>query len=121
MTDIRAALEDRGFDVRYAWRGSSEAPNDAQLAVTSWLLVAHRQHGPDDMLLWILVEGSTFMTERRTEIPGGEIEHLTDLPSGELRLFIRGTLARDSSELTRELNALQSRLREQFSRVRQRR
>ena len=108
VADIRAALEDRGFYVRTAWEGSSGAANDAQLATTSWLLVAHRQQGPDDLLLWILVEGSSFMTERRTEIPGGEVEHLTDLPSGEVRLFIRGTLARDSSELTRELNALQT-------------
>jgi hypothetical protein len=121
VTDIIAALRDRGFDAREAWAGSSGGVNDAQLATTSWLLVAHRQHGPDDMLLWILVEGSTFMTERRTEIPGGEVEHLTDLPSGELRLFIHGTLARDSNDLTHEINALQSRLREQFSRVRQRR
>jgi hypothetical protein len=121
VTDIEAALQDRGFHVRRAWAGRSGAPNEAELASTSWLLVAHRQHGPDDMVLWILAEGSTFMTERRTEIPGGEVEHLTDLPSGELRLFIRGTLPQDSSELTREINALQSRLREQFSRVRQRR
>jgi hypothetical protein len=121
VTDIMTALRDRGFDVRQAWPEGSQPFYDEKMATWSWLLVAHRQEGPDDMVLWILVEGRTFGTERRTVLPGGEVRFLTSLPSGELRLFIRGTLARDSNELTREINALQSRLREQFGRVRQRR
>ena len=121
VTDIMTALRDRGFDVRQAWPEGPGPFYDENLATLSWLLVAHRQQGPDDMVLWILVEGRNFGTERRTVIPDGEVRHLTSLPSGELKVFIRGTLARDSNELTREINALQDRLREQFSRVRQRR
>jgi hypothetical protein len=123
VTDVMTALRDRGFEVRQAWPAGSDSEPfyDEKRATVSWLLVAHRQEGPDDMIVWILVEGRSFATERRTLIPGGDVRHLTTLPSGELRVFIRGTLARDSNELTREINALHSRLREQFDRVRQRR
>jgi hypothetical protein len=121
VTDIMTTLRDRGFDVRQAWPEGSQPFYDEKLATSSWLLIAHRQEGPDDMVLWILVEGRDFGTERSTVIPGGEVSYVTSLPSGELRVFIRGTLERDSNELTREINALQSRLREQFGRVRQRR
>ena len=71
------------------------------------------------MDLWIFVEGRRFDTEREIAMAGG-ITHKTKLESGELRHFIRGTLARDSTELTREMNELQRSLRERYYRVRQR-
>lgn len=125
ITDIRTALRDRGFETSKVWPPdkSGQAPQhyDDGSNVSTWLLVAHRREGPDDMVLWIFVEGRRFDTERETVMHGGGITHKTKLESGELRVFIRGTLARDSKELTREMNALQRTLRERYDRVRQRR
>jgi hypothetical protein len=54
------------------------------------------------------------------ELPGGHTYKST-LDSGELKVYIRGSLERDSRELTREMNALQHSLRERFDRLRARR
>jgi hypothetical protein len=53
---------------------------------------------------------------------GGGITHSTSLPSGELRVVIRGSLPGDSEgRLTHEMNMLHEALRERYGRARQRR
>jgi hypothetical protein len=120
VADVRTALEDRGFSVRQAWASPAATDGDAP-AIMSWLLVAHRQVGPDDMVMWILVDGRTYDTERETAVRGGQQTLTTTLQSGEIRIFVRGTLPGDSSELTHEINALHKTLRDEWCRVRQHR
>jgi len=121
VTDITNALEDRGFTVRKVWPVGDGPQQDDDEGPLSWLYAAHRKVGPDDMILWILVTGRRFGTERETVVPGG-VTHRTELPSGELKIVIRGSLPRDSEgQLTREMNVLHGMLRERYGRVRQRR
>jgi hypothetical protein len=123
ITDIVTTLKDQGFEVLRVLPDEQQAPlGHAQAAGTvNWLLAAQRQEGPESMDMWIFVEGRHYETERETTAFGGGVVHKTKLNSGELRIFIRGTLARDSWKLTHEMNALQQTLRDRYERVRQRR
>lgn len=122
ITDITTALEDRGFAVRKVWPTHDGPQVDEDTGTLSWLYVARRQVGPDDMILWILAAGRLAETERRTLLPGNSVTHLTTLASGEFRLFVRGSLPRDTEgRLTQEMNVLHGMLRERYGRVRQRR
>lgn len=107
IADIVSALKDRGFTVH---------DNHAQPAEKAFL-VAKRSEGPDEMVLELLVRGRRMQTERQSRRPGGQT-FKTTLESGELDVFVRGKLRRDSRALTREMNALQQALRENFVRVR---
>lgn len=111
ITDIVTALQDRKFEVM-----SQTLPGDRN----DRFLVAKRREGPDHMVLWLLIERQRYQTERASKVPGGHT-YKSLFESGELRVFIRGTLPRDSRELTHEMNALQQTLRERFDRVRARR
>jgi hypothetical protein len=111
ITDIVTALQDRGFLVE-----PQLLPNDRE----DRFLVAKRREGPDFMVLWLLIERQRYKTERENKVPGGHT-YKSAFESGELRVFIRGTLPRDSCEMTHEMNALQHALRERFDRVRARR
>jgi hypothetical protein len=123
ITDLRIALQDRGFDVLGVWTDNDgAAQGGGGISDRSWRLLAHRMVGPDDMFLLILVVGRSFGAQRHTVMPGGGITHLTELPSGEFRIFVRGSLPRDSEgRLTYEMNMLHGMLRERYGRVRQRR
>ncbi|HEY7413852.1 MAG TPA: hypothetical protein VH593_01555, partial [Ktedonobacteraceae bacterium] len=111
ITDIVTALQDRGFEVDY-----QTLPDGRE----DRLLLARRREGPDYMFLWLLIERQRYQTERANKVPGGHT-YKSMFESGELRIFIRGTLPRDSRELTHEMNMLQLALRERFDRVRARR
>ncbi len=121
ITDIVNALKDRGFEDPKIWPTDSALSHGNAPGSITWFLTARRQEGPDNMYLWIFVEGRRFDTERETTVLGGGVTHKTTLQSGELRVFVRGQLARDSKELMHEMNALQLALRERYERVRQRR
>lgn len=110
ITDIVTALQDRGFVVEP--QTLSDRPER--------FLVARRREGPDYMFMWLLIERRGYQTKRENKVPGGHT-YKSVFESGELRVFIRGTLPRDSCELTHEMNALQQTLRERFDRVRARR
>jgi hypothetical protein len=131
ITDIKMTLEDRGFAVQKVWSSDAEAraeddesgaEQDKKPKTDSWLLVAHRKMGPDDIVLWILAEGTHAGTDRDRVMPGGGVMHKTWLPSGELRLVIRGSLPGDGDgRLTHEMNALHGMLWERYTRLRQQR
>lgn len=123
LIDIKTALEDRGFEVRKVWPDDPDRPQHSSADGTaSWLQVAHRKVGPDDMVLWVFTEGRQFATERQTVIQGGGVTHTTSLPSGELRVLVIGSLPGDrEGRLTHEMNVLHETLRERYGRVRQRR
>jgi hypothetical protein len=121
ITDIKTALEDKGFDVRKIWPNHAGPLYNDTTKTVNWLQVARRKVGPDDMVLWIFTTGRHYETERETVVQGGGVTHKTKLQTGELRIFIRGSLPRDSREVTHTMNALQRTLREGYDRVRQRR
>jgi len=124
ITDIRTALEDRGFAVEQVWPQDDESHNgeEEEAKSDSWLLVAHRKMGPDDMVLWVLAEGTHSGTDRDRVIPGGGVTHKTWLPSGELKIVIRGSLPGDrDGRLTQEINVLHGMLWERYARLRQQR
>ncbi len=111
ITDIKTALEDRGFEV-----SDQALPGDGK----DRFLAAWRREGPDDMNIWLLIQPRYYKTERVNRVPGGHTYKST-FESGELKVFMRGALPRDSRDLTHEMNALQRALRERFDRVRARR
>ncbi|HEY1915540.1 MAG TPA: hypothetical protein VGH27_08190 [Streptosporangiaceae bacterium] len=117
ITDIRNSLEERGFDVSPS--SSQPLPGSSEETVR-WFLMAQRQEGPYTMKMWIAVEGRNFITTEETTRGGGQT-HTTQRQTGDLQIFIRGTLPRDSRALTNEMNTLHQTLRERYSRVRQRR
>lgn len=122
ITDITTALEDRGFAVEKVWPRGDGPEHDEGTETDSWLLVAHRKVGPDDMVLWVLAEGTHSGTDRDRVLPGGGVLHKTWLPSGALRIVIRGSLPGDSKgRLTHEMNVLHGMLWERYGRLRQRR
>ncbi|MBD0695804.1 hypothetical protein [Streptomyces sp. CBMA123] len=115
ITDIQAALETRGYDVFHCHLGGDGSAGGS--ALRSFVL-ACRTEGPDQMALWIYVEGRHLTTERQSQVDGGTT-YTTQLKSGDLRLYVRGTLAGHRRELVLEMNALQKALRDQFARIRQ--
>src|SRR6266536_979437 len=107
----KIALEDRGFEV-----SDQALPGDGK----DRFLAAWRREGPDDMNIWLLIQPRYYETERVNRVPGGHTYKST-FESGELKVFMRGALPRDSRDLTHEMYALQRALRERFDRVRARR
>jgi hypothetical protein len=121
IADIITALNDAGFTVSRVRPEHQGHEVDAETGTLNWFLAARRREGPDDMDLWIFVEGRRYTTMRETVMHGGGVTHRTRLDSGELKMFMRGTLAGDHKELAREMNALHQALRERYDRVRSRR
>lgn len=113
IADVRTALENRGFDVvdLPLQGGGPGAP-----ALRHFLL-ATRSEGPDPLELWIYLEGRHQDTERQSR--RGEHRYTTKLSSGELKMFVRGSLPGSSHELVLEMNSLQQVLRDRFARLRQ--
>ena len=104
ISDIRTALEGRGFAVTDPW--PQRGPQDR------WLR-AERAEGPDTMLLILYVEGRRHKARRDRRVPGG-VTYRSNLDSGEIRIYIRGQLLRDSQPVIHEINALRAALRERF-------
>jgi len=116
IADVETALESRGFDVvKLSLEGESAPAGGTGL---KHFLFADRAEGPDTMQLWIYIEGRNYTTERESQRAGGT-KYTTKLDSGELKIYVRGSLPGDSRELVLEMNTLQKVLREQFARIRQ--
>jgi len=65
------------------------------------------------MLLILYVEGRRHKARRDRRVPGG-VTYRSNLDSGEIRIYIRGQLLRDSQPVIHEINALRAALRERF-------
>jgi hypothetical protein len=120
ITDIRTALRDQGFEEFEPWRvDRGSQSRGSGVSTVNWLLAAYRREGPHRMFLWISVEGRKFDTEREQTALGGGRKHTRTMESGDLSIFIWGTLPGDHAKLNRQMNALQATLRERYERVRQ--
>lgn len=106
IDDIKTALKGLGFRVDDPW---PDSPEDR------WLF-ARRPEGPDMLRLFLYVEGRRHKSRRDRRVPGG-MTYRTELDSGELGIYIYGTLPRDSRPVVRQMNALQRALHERFDRL----
>ena len=104
ISDIKVALGNRGFKVTDPW------PENGTEGRWLW---AERLEGPDTMRLDLFVEGKLHKATRDSRVPGG-VSYRSDLDSGEMRIYIRGRLSRDSQPVIREMNALRRALHERF-------
>jgi hypothetical protein len=104
ISDIKVALRNRGFKVTDPWpEGGTEG---------RWLR-AERLVGPDTMRLDLFVEGTLHKATRDSQVPGG-VTYRSNLDSGEIGIYIRGRLRRDSQPVIHEMNALRRALHERF-------
>ncbi len=106
IDDIEMALRNRGFEVMESRPVNPE----------SCLILAHRTHGPDQLRLAVYVRGGRYKAWRERRVPGG-MTYRTSVDSGELRLYVYGSLRAESKPLVREINALRRALRERFDRL----
>lgn len=104
ISDIKVALGNRGFKVTDPWPESGTEGR--------WLR-AERLVGPDTMRLDLFVEGTLHKATRDSRVPGG-VTYRSNLDSGEIRIYIRGRLRRDSQPVIHEMNALRRALHERF-------
>jgi hypothetical protein len=106
IDDIKTALRGLGFKVQDPWPESAE---------DRWLL-AERAEGPDPLRLYLYIVGQRHKARRDRRIPGG-ITYRTELDSGELWIYIYGTLPRESQPVVQQMNALHQALHERFIRL----
>jgi hypothetical protein len=109
VTDIRNILKNLGFSEIEDKRTDVHDP-DAQ----EWFLRAKRRRGPDQMDLWVYVEGTRHVLEREQIMGDSRVRVKGGKASGQIRLHMLGRLPRDHQEMTREMNALQKALRDRY-------
>jgi hypothetical protein len=110
VTDIVTLLEDQGFAPRYR---KLEAERSG---MQRYLVEGVRPEGPGKLVLWMLVEGTRSRTTRRKQIPGGQT-FTTELETGNMVIYMRGQLQRDSARLVGVMNEIQTLLKERFRHV----
>lgn len=106
IDDIVMALRNRGFKVVVP---SGANPENCRIS-------AERSHGPDQLQLTLYVKGDRYKARRERSVPGG-MTYRTSVDSGELRIFVYGSLRAESRPVVREINALRRALRERFDRL----
>jgi len=110
IADIMTLLEDQGFKPTCGELASDTA------RMRRYLVMGVRQEGPEELMLWMLVEGNRFQTMRRKQIPGGQT-FTTELETGNMVIYMRGQMRGDSLRLVRVMNEVQALLKERFRHV----
>ena len=105
IDDIVMALRNRGFD-SVVRDGTPE----------NCSIVVQRVHGPDRLWLYVYVRGERYKARRERSVPGG-MTYRTAVDSGDLRMYVYGSLRAESEPVVREINALRRGLRERFDRL----
>ena len=106
LDDIAMALRNRGFRVFFE-RNSDPA---------NCCIKAERVQGPDLLRLQVYVRGEQHKVWRERSVDGG-MTYRTPVESGDLRLYVYGSLRGESKSVVREINALRRALRERFDRL----
>jgi hypothetical protein len=106
IDDIEMALKNRGFKVS---KSPGPRAEDCRISAT-------RAHGPDQLQLSLYVRGNRYKASRERSVQGG-MTYKTLVDSGELRIYVYGSLKAESSPVVREINALRRALRERFDRL----
>jgi hypothetical protein len=110
ITDISTVLRNAKFQVEHKEHPGNRTNPDSP----KWLLSAHRLQGPDELDLLIAVEGEKYNQDREQIMGNNRVKISGSKETGQLRLSVLGTLARDHSDLTREMNQLHQALRDRF-------
>ena len=105
IDDIMMALRNRGFKP-FVRTGDPE----------NCFIVADRAHGPDRLRLALYVRGERYKARRERSVPGG-MTYRTAVDSGELRIYVYGSLRAESGPVVHEINALRRALHERFDRL----
>jgi hypothetical protein len=106
LDDIAMALRNRGFTV----------PSVRNLDPTDCCIEAHRVQGPDLLRLQVYVRGERHKARRERSVDG-VVTYRTAVDSGDLRLYVYGSLRGESKPVVQEINALRRALRERFDRL----
>lgn len=106
LDDIAMALRNRGFTVSSV---RDLDPADCRIE-------AHRVQGPDLLHLHVYVRGERYKARRERSVDGG-MTYRTAVDSGDLRLYVYGSLHGQSKPVVQEINALRRALRERFDRL----
>jgi hypothetical protein len=118
IADILMLLEDKGFEIEE--RDEDSLKGDPIIDKTSgrkqYIIRAVRDEGAKKLEVVLLIQGSEIGTSRERKI-SGEAKYTTSLPTGDLRIYIRGKLRGDSKRITTIVNEIQNQLREQFRHV----
>jgi len=109
VTDIRNVLKSLGFSVSPDKRMDADDPDAPE-----WFLTAKRRRGPDEMDLWVYVEGTRHVLEREQIMGDSRVKTKGGKATGQIRLHMLGRLPRNHQEMTREMNALQKALRDRY-------
>ncbi|HEX4431083.1 MAG TPA: hypothetical protein VHZ96_17570, partial [Frankiaceae bacterium] len=106
LDDIAMALRNRGFTV----------PSVRNQDPVDCCIEAHRVQGPDLLRLQVHVRGDLHRAKRERSVDG-VMTYRTAVRSGDLRLYVYGSLRGDSKPVVQEINALRRALRERFDRL----
>jgi hypothetical protein len=106
LDDIAMALRNRGFRVF-----SERNPDPADCCIE-----AERVQGPDLLRLQVYVRGERHKARRERSVDG-VMTYRTAVDSGDLRLYVYGSLRGESKPVVQEINALRRALRERFDRL----
>ena len=106
LDDIAMALRNRGFTV----------PSVRDLDPENCCIEAHRVQGPDPLYLQVYVKGERHRARRERSVDG-VMTYRSAVASGDLRLYVYGSLRGESKPVVQEINALRRALRERFDRL----
>jgi hypothetical protein len=106
LDDIVMALRNRGFTVSSV---RNLDPEDC-------CINAQRVQGPDVLRLQVYVRGERYKARRERSVDG-VVTYRTAVASGDLRLYVYGSLRGESKPVVQEINALRRALRERFDRL----
>jgi hypothetical protein len=106
LDDIAMALRNRGFTV----------PSVRNFDPTDCCIEAQRMQGPDQLRLQVYVRGERHKARRERSVDG-VMTYRTAVDSGDLRLYVYGSLRGESKPVVQEINALRRALRERFDRL----
>jgi hypothetical protein len=110
VTDIKNVLKSLGFSE--IEDKSTEDAHDPD--APEWFLRAKRRRGPDQMDLWVYVEGTRHLLQREQIMGDSRVKTKGGKATGQIRLHMLGRLPRDHQEMTRVMNALQKALRDRY-------
>lgn len=81
-----------------------------------WLISAERSEGVDPMVLWIVVHGIQFETQRTSQI--GLAIHTSKDKSGELSMYLLGQFPRKNDSLVKRMMAFHQEVRKKLEKLR---
>ena len=112
IRDIVGVLNNEGFVIEK----DEPISNDSDLM--EHIIRCSRREGPHRMELLVFIVGQRHRTQRRTQ--GGGSLYISDVSSGDIKVFVHGTLPAGGHQLLEQMNRLHAALRERFEPLRAR-